>query len=134
MALSHGHVGSKIPAKINTNMLTRAELLITLYYERYPLQIKSCRSMVPPDFGRKEAAIRQQLCDALLLAHPGSQTQRHLERKMDTKNMFIISSLRTLFSGRQRVLVLPSFLGSQGFRKAGTMLEAGLKGLQPPGI
>ena len=33
MALSHEHVESKIPAKINTNMLTRAELLITLCYE-----------------------------------------------------------------------------------------------------
>jgi hypothetical protein len=34
MALSHKHVGSKIPAKINTYcMLTRAELLITLCYE-----------------------------------------------------------------------------------------------------
>ena len=33
MALSHEHVGSKIPAKINTDMLTRTELLITLCYE-----------------------------------------------------------------------------------------------------
>ena len=33
MALSHKHVESKILAKINTNMLTRAELLITLCYE-----------------------------------------------------------------------------------------------------
>ena len=31
--LSYEHVGSKIPAKINTHMLTRAELLITLCYE-----------------------------------------------------------------------------------------------------
>jgi hypothetical protein len=33
MSLSHKHVGSKIPAKINTFMLTRAELLIHLCYE-----------------------------------------------------------------------------------------------------
>ena len=33
MSLSHEHVGSKIPAKINTFMLTRAELLIHLCYE-----------------------------------------------------------------------------------------------------
>ena len=33
MALSHEGVGSKIPAKINTYMLNRAELLITLCYE-----------------------------------------------------------------------------------------------------
>ena len=33
MPLSHEHVGSKIPAKINTYMLTRAELLIHLCYE-----------------------------------------------------------------------------------------------------
>ena len=33
MFLSHEHVGSKIPAKINTYMLTRAGLLITLCYE-----------------------------------------------------------------------------------------------------
>ena len=33
MLLSNEHVGSKIPAKINTNMLTRAELLITLCSE-----------------------------------------------------------------------------------------------------
>ena len=33
MLLSYEHVGSKIPAKINTHMLTRAELLITLCYE-----------------------------------------------------------------------------------------------------
>ena len=33
MSLSHEHVGSKIPAKINTYMLTRAELLFTLCYE-----------------------------------------------------------------------------------------------------
>ena len=33
MSLSHEHVGSKIPAKINIYMLTRAELLIHLCYE-----------------------------------------------------------------------------------------------------
>ena len=33
MSLSHEHVGSKIPAKINTCMLTRAKLLFTLCYE-----------------------------------------------------------------------------------------------------
>jgi hypothetical protein len=33
MCLSHEHVGYKIPAKINTYMLTRAELLIHLCYE-----------------------------------------------------------------------------------------------------
>ena len=33
MSLSHEHVGSKIPAKINTYMLTIAELLIHLCYE-----------------------------------------------------------------------------------------------------
>ena len=33
MLLSYEHVGSKKPAKINTYMLTRAELLITLCYE-----------------------------------------------------------------------------------------------------
>ena len=33
MSLSHEHVGSKIPATINTFMLTRAELLIHLCYE-----------------------------------------------------------------------------------------------------
>ena len=33
MPLSYEHVGSKKPAKINTYMLTRAELLITLCYE-----------------------------------------------------------------------------------------------------
>ena len=33
MGLSHEHVGSTIPAKINTYMLTRAELLIHLCYE-----------------------------------------------------------------------------------------------------
>ena len=33
MSLSHEHVGSKIPAKINILMLTRAELLIHLCYE-----------------------------------------------------------------------------------------------------
>ena len=33
MSLSHEHVGSKIPAKINTYKLTRAELLIHLCYE-----------------------------------------------------------------------------------------------------
>ena len=33
MSLSHEHVGSKIQAKINTFMLTRAELLIHLCYE-----------------------------------------------------------------------------------------------------
>ena len=33
MLLSNEHVGSKVPAKINTHMLTRAELLITLCYE-----------------------------------------------------------------------------------------------------
>ena len=39
MSLSHEHVGSKIPAKINTFMLTRAELLIYLCYE-IPCNIK----------------------------------------------------------------------------------------------
>ena len=33
MLLSYEHVGSKKPANINTYMLTRAELLITLCYE-----------------------------------------------------------------------------------------------------
>ena len=33
MPLTYEHVGSKKPAKINTNMLTRAALLITLCYE-----------------------------------------------------------------------------------------------------
>ena len=33
MPLSHEHVGSKIPAKIYTYMLTRAELLFNLCYE-----------------------------------------------------------------------------------------------------
>ena len=33
MALSHEHIGYKKLANINTNMLTRAELLITLCYE-----------------------------------------------------------------------------------------------------
>ena len=33
MPLTYEHVGSKKPAKINTYMLTRAELLITLCYE-----------------------------------------------------------------------------------------------------
>ena len=33
MSLSHEHVGSKIPAKINTFMVTRAELLIHLCHE-----------------------------------------------------------------------------------------------------
>ena len=33
MLLSHEHVGSKIPAKIQIYILTRAELLITLCYE-----------------------------------------------------------------------------------------------------
>ena len=33
MGLSHKHIWSKIPAKINTYMLTRTELLITLCYE-----------------------------------------------------------------------------------------------------
>jgi hypothetical protein len=33
MSLSHEHVGSKIPAKINTYMLTIAELHIYLCYE-----------------------------------------------------------------------------------------------------
>ena len=33
MCLSHEHVGSKLPAKINTYMLTRAELHIHLCYE-----------------------------------------------------------------------------------------------------
>jgi len=33
MSLSHEHIGSKIPAKINIFMLTRAELLIHLCYE-----------------------------------------------------------------------------------------------------
>ena len=33
MSLSHGHVGSKIPAKINTYILIGAELLIHLCYE-----------------------------------------------------------------------------------------------------
>ena len=33
MGLTNEHVGSKKPAKINTYMLTRAELLITLCYE-----------------------------------------------------------------------------------------------------
>ena len=33
MPITHEHVGSKKPAKINTFMLTRAELLITLCYE-----------------------------------------------------------------------------------------------------
>ena len=33
MPLPYEHVGSKKPAKINTYMLTRAELLITLCYE-----------------------------------------------------------------------------------------------------
>ena len=33
MSLSHEHVGSKIPAKINMFMLTRASLLIHLCYE-----------------------------------------------------------------------------------------------------
>ena len=33
MSLSHEHLGSKIPAKINTFMLTKAELLIHLCYE-----------------------------------------------------------------------------------------------------
>ena len=33
MPLSHEHVGSKIPAKIQIYILTRAELLITLCYE-----------------------------------------------------------------------------------------------------
>ena len=49
MSLSHEHVGSKIPAKINTSMLNRAELLITLCYETpcitrkfyYPVKIES---------------------------------------------------------------------------------------------
>jgi hypothetical protein len=33
MPLSHEHVGSKIPSKIQIYILTRAELLITLCYE-----------------------------------------------------------------------------------------------------
>ena len=33
MPLSHEHLGSKIPAKIQIYTLTRAELLITLCYE-----------------------------------------------------------------------------------------------------
>ena len=33
MPLTYEHVGSKKPAKVNTYMLTRAELLITLCYE-----------------------------------------------------------------------------------------------------
>ena len=33
MPLTYEHVGSKEPAKINTYMLTRAALLITLCYE-----------------------------------------------------------------------------------------------------
>ena len=33
MPLTYEHVGSKKPAKINTYMLTRAALLITLCYE-----------------------------------------------------------------------------------------------------
>ena len=33
MGLSHEHVGSKIPAKIQLYILTRAELLITLCYD-----------------------------------------------------------------------------------------------------
>jgi hypothetical protein len=33
MALAHEHVGSKILAKINIYILTRAELLCTLCYE-----------------------------------------------------------------------------------------------------
>ena len=33
MSLSHEHVGSKIPAKINTFMVTSVELLIHLFHE-----------------------------------------------------------------------------------------------------
>ena len=33
MSLSHEHVGSKIPSKIQMYILTRAELIITLCYE-----------------------------------------------------------------------------------------------------
>ena len=48
MSLSHEHVGSKIPAKISTFMLTRAELLIHLCYE---IPCTSCTlkfSDIPP--------------------------------------------------------------------------------------
>ena len=47
MLLSHEHVGSKIPAKINTYMLTRAELLINLCYEI------PCKSDFDADFWPK---------------------------------------------------------------------------------
>jgi hypothetical protein len=58
MALSHEGVGSKIPAKINTYMLNRAELLITLCYETpctylitlitIIVYLKSCTDYVVP--------------------------------------------------------------------------------------
>ena len=43
MPLSHEHVGSKIPAKIQIYILSRAELLITLCYE-IPCNFDASRS------------------------------------------------------------------------------------------
>ena len=47
MSLSHEHEGSKISAKINTYMLTRAELLMTLSYE-IPCTARRLRNTYPP--------------------------------------------------------------------------------------
>ena len=53
MPFSHEHIGSKIPAKIQIYILTRAELLITLCYEipctwarMFKFKLLSCRSSI----------------------------------------------------------------------------------------
>ena len=45
MSLSHEHVGSKIPAKIITYILTRAELLIHICHET-PCNYDTCLLML----------------------------------------------------------------------------------------
>ena len=57
MPLSHEHIGSKIPAKIQTYTLSRAELLITLCYE-IPYNVLFFKDqltvlLLPNDFCRK---------------------------------------------------------------------------------
>ena len=58
MSLSHEHVGSKIPAKINTFMLTRAELLIHLCYEIPCIRIRKCLKKM---WDHKEATLSKAL-------------------------------------------------------------------------
>ena len=63
MPLSHEHVGSKIPAKIQIYILSRAEILITLCYEipcsTYSPCLASLASLSLPKFDVVSEILRE---------------------------------------------------------------------------